>query len=372
MTGTVIQGLIFENHPSYTSPHWQGTVLVIANAAIVLFVNIKGSRIIPFIQNGLFFFHILLLVTIVIPLWFLAPHASTTDVFATFYNGGEWQNLGLSLLVGQVSAIWGCLGSDAAAHMSEEVKDASITVPKAMFWSYVANTSMGILLIVTVCFAIPDLQAALDDTSGYPFLWAMRNGLSNPAPTVLTSGVLVLIFASNMSYLASTARETFAFARDQGFPFSSWLGTIDQDLGVPKNALLFTFGTSVALSLVNIGSSTAFNAIISLNTSAIMLSYTVSIGCVLWRRIKYPATLPLARWSLGRCGVAINALGVLYGVWAFFWSFWPIERAWKADEFNWASVIFVAVTVYSGVDFWWRGRFVYNGPVTLIENRRDT
>jgi len=364
--------LIFENNPSYTSPRWQGTLLVIVNAGIVLIFNIWGSRIIPFVQNGLFCFHILLLGTVIVPLWFLAPHASTTDVFATFYDGGGWQNVGLSVLVGQISAIFGCLGSDAAAHMAEEVKDAGITVPKAMFWSYIVNTSLGILLIVTVCFAIPDLQAALDDPSGYPFLWAMRHGLSRPAPTVLTSGILILIFASNVSYLASTARESFAFARDQGFPFSGWLGTIDDDLGIPRNALLFTFGITVALSLVNIGSDTAFNAIISLNTSAIMLSYTVSIGCVLWRRIKHPETLPLARWSLGRWGVIVNVLGVSYSSWAFFWSLWPIERKWEADKFNWASVMFVGVTVSSAVDFWLRGRLVYEGPVKLIEGRKNT
>lgn len=371
MTGTVIQGLIFENHASYTAPNWQGTLLVIANISILVIFNIWGSRIIPLLQNGLLAFHVIVLVGVVVPLWVLAPHASTTDVFATFYNGGQWSSIGLSLFVGQISAIWGCIGSDAAAHMAEEVKDAGVSVAQAMFWSYTTNAAMGILLVITVCFAIPDLDAALNDDSGYPFLWVFRNGLGGPAPTILTSGILVLIFASNVSYLASTARETFAFARDKGFPFSSWLGHIDEALGIPKNALLFSAGFSMALSLINIGSDTAFNAIISVNTSSLMLSYTLSIGCVLWRRLNCPATLPPARWSLGRLGLPINAAGMLYTLWAFFWSFWPSNSFYEADLFNWAPVVFGAVTVYGAVDFWFRGRHVYRGPVTLVEGRRE-
>lgn len=253
--------------------------------------------------------------------------------------------------------------------MAEEVKDAGLSVPQAMFWSYLINAIMAILVIITICFAIPDLDAALNDPSGYPFLWAFRNGLDAPAPTIITSGILVLIFASNVSYLAATSRETFAFARDSGFPFSRWLGTVDGNLGIPRNALFFTSCISVLLSLINIGSNTAFNAIISLNTSSIMLSYAISIGCVLWRRIRRPESLPLARWTLGRWGMPINLAGVLYAVWAFFWSFWPIGAVFQADEFNWAIVIFGAVTVYSAVDFVFRGRFVYSGPVTLVKGR---
>lgn len=40
--------------------------------------------------------------------------------------------MGLALMIGQISAV-GFLGaSDAAAHMSEEVKDAGLSVPRAM------------------------------------------------------------------------------------------------------------------------------------------------------------------------------------------------------------------------------------------------
>jgi hypothetical protein len=69
----------------------------------------------------------------------------------------------------------------------------------------------------------------------------------------------------------------------------------------------------------------AFYAITALSTISLLQCYCLSIGCVLWRRIVLPSTLPPAEFSLGRWGIPINALAVLYSLWAFFWACWPQE-----------------------------------------------
>lgn len=98
-----------------------------------------------------------------------------------------------------------------------------------------------------------------------------------------------------------------------------------------------------------------------------MITYTFSIGSVLYRRIFHPELLPRCRWSLGRYGIFINAAGFLYSVHAFFWCFWPITTDTSLAEFNWASVMFVAVAVLCMVDYCVRGRGKYLGPVVLVE-----
>ncbi len=55
-------------------------------------------------------------------LWVLAPRNSASVVFTEFYDGGGWSSMGLALMVGQITAIYACICSDAAAHMSEEIK----------------------------------------------------------------------------------------------------------------------------------------------------------------------------------------------------------------------------------------------------------
>lgn len=101
-----------------------------------------------------------------------------------------------------------------------------------------------------------------------------------------------------------------------------------------------------------------------------MLSYTISIGCVLWRRISCPHTLPPARWSLGRWGLPINVAGLSYSLWAFFWAFWPDYHPVTVGDFNWASVMFGGVTALSLLMYYAEGRKVYEGPVVLVEGRR--
>ena len=109
------------------------------------------------------------------------------------------------------------------------------------------------------------------------------------------------------------------------------------------------------------------DAVISLNVVALMITYVFSIGAILYRRIRHPELLPSCRWSLGKWGVPVNIGGVLYSLHAFFWCFWPEGTPVAADSFNWASVMFVAVALVSGVDYAIRGRKQYKGPVVLIE-----
>ena len=54
--------------------------------------------------------------------WVLAPRNTATVVFTQFTDGGGWSSMGVALMVGQISALYACICSDAAAHMSEEIK----------------------------------------------------------------------------------------------------------------------------------------------------------------------------------------------------------------------------------------------------------
>lgn len=79
------------------------------------------------------------------------------------------------------------------------------------------------------------------------------------------------------------------------------------------------------MSLINIGSLTAFNAFLSVSVSALMATYMISIGSIMYRRVTGPP-LPLSRWrligrnvgherssgGLGSYGVVINAVALVY------------------------------------------------------------
>ena len=121
------------------------------------------------------------------------------------------------------------------------------------------------------------------------------------------------------------------------------------------------------LSLINLGSNAAFNAILSLQLSSLMASYAICITCIVIRKIRHPETLPRARWSLGRYGLTINIIAACYATFASFWTFWPNATPVDAESFNWAPVIFMGVVIIAMVTYVVQGRFVYAGPVALVK-----
>jgi choline transport protein len=119
------------------------------------------------------------------------------------------------------------LGSDAPAHISEEVQDAALVVPRSMFWSYVLNVPPTFAMLLAYLFCIGDLESAVASPTGFPFIYVFQNATGSPrAATALTFIVFILIIFVAASTVASTSRQTFAFARDRGLPFSSWLSQV--------------------------------------------------------------------------------------------------------------------------------------------------
>lgn len=250
--------------------------------------------------------------------------------------------------------------------MAEEIKDAGTNVPKAIAWGYFLNGILGLGFIVTYCFAISDVQSLLARADGSPFLYVFQDAVGNIATSILTAMILVIVTASNIAFNATTSRQTFAFARDKGMPFSNWLSQVSEKRHIPTNAIVVSCLVSALLSLINIGSDAAFNAIVSLNVSALYFSYGLSIICILWRRIVYPKTLPVARWGLGRAGPIVNLIGILYLIFGIFFSFWPAKAEFDEKQFNWSAVMFTGVMVGAYVLYMIKGRRVYKGPAEMI------
>lgn len=207
---------------------------------------------------------------------------------------------------------------------------------------YICNLMLMFPAFLTVCYHVPNIDEALNDSTTYPAIYVLRQSMSTGWITVILVLILLLNVASNLVYLTAVTRDLFAFARDKGLPFSRWLSTVHPKRKTPQNAAMLSCAIAICLALIYIGSKlylfemspaipanatsigpVAFFAINSLLTVALLQCYCLSIGCMLWRRIYHPETLPPASFSLGRWGVPFNAFAVLYSFWAFFWCFWP-------------------------------------------------
>lgn len=54
--------------------------------------------------------------------------------------------------------------------MSEEVRNASKTIPRIMLATAVFNGTLGFVMLVTICFCLGSLEDVLSTPTGYPFI----------------------------------------------------------------------------------------------------------------------------------------------------------------------------------------------------------
>lgn len=136
-------------HPSYAMQNWHQTLVMIAIACLATFINTYGARRLPILEGIVLVVHVFGFFCVIIPLWVLAPKASASDVFGSFTNFGGWPSIGTACFVGSITATGSFAGSDAAAHLSEECRDASKAVPRMMVGTVLLNGAMGLIFIIT-------------------------------------------------------------------------------------------------------------------------------------------------------------------------------------------------------------------------------
>ena len=110
--------------------------------------------------------------------------------------------------------------------MSEEVEEASLTVPRAMMTSFIVSSLTGLVSLVSFLFCIPSVSDALNDSTGYPFLYVLHLSMPDEAVNGITVVMLLLVLAAVINSDASASRQIFAFARDRGLPFSGWISRV--------------------------------------------------------------------------------------------------------------------------------------------------
>lgn len=195
IAATSIQTLAAINNPAYNPQRWQIVLLMYALLAMGLIVNTYLGRVLPMIESLILLIHVLGFFVLLVVLLYLTENKNPASVvFGDFVNGGGWPSNPLSLFVGTVGSILSFLGTDAAAHIAEEVQGASTLVPWSMIAAIIINGASGLGMLLTMLFVMGDpmaiIQAYLDGQ--LPFALVFVNSLgSNGAAAGLVSSTWV-------------------------------------------------------------------------------------------------------------------------------------------------------------------------------------
>ena len=141
-------------------------------------------------------------------------------------------------------------------------------------------------------------------------------------------------------------------------------------LQVPLPALLLVGSACCLLSLINLGSPQAFNALIALPTVALYISYIIPITLLLLRQLagKHPKYGP---WHLGRWGLPIKLSALVYLVYVVIFVPFPASRPVTSLTMNYAAPIFIGAVLLALLDWFIRGRKKFSVPTLALEYTTD-
>ncbi|RMZ86505.1 hypothetical protein DV736_g6267, partial [Chaetothyriales sp. CBS 134916] len=145
----------------------------------------------------------------------------------------------------------------------------------AIMWSVVLNGSLAFVMGCTPIFCLSDLDSVLSTVTYEPF-----------------------IYNATQSYGGTnTIRSRHGIAPNLGLH--------------PLHTVTVLLVANSLLACINIGSSTALNAINSLGSVAILTSYYITTCCIIYHRLKGPPLAP-RRWSLGKEGLWANITALCF------------------------------------------------------------
>ncbi|OJJ42382.1 hypothetical protein ASPZODRAFT_76917 [Penicilliopsis zonata CBS 506.65] len=370
LVGTQIQGLLVQNYPDYVAKNYQGTLLIFAILFIPMLINIFARQLLAPVEVISGLIHILAYPAILVTMIVLGSRHTDKWVWTQFVNDQSgWHNDGVIWSVGLLTAAFSLSSFDGVIHMSEEVKDAPRAVPRSMVWGLTINATMATGFAIALLYTMGDFDAALDSPTGYPIIeiFYAQTG-SKAAASAMMLPILLAGCYSSFNVLASVSRLTWAFARDGGFPFSEFFAYVSPRYKIPLRSLFLVTTITVLIALINLGSSAAFNAVLSLDTLALYASYLVPVIFVLIKRVRQPESIRWGPWRLGRWGIPVNVIAIVYGTYITIFLPFPETQPVTATTMNYGAPVFGIAMLFGLLDWFVRGRKVWNGPTVSAED----
>ncbi|KAF2096005.1 amino acid transporter [Rhizodiscina lignyota] len=349
-------------HPDYEVKNWHTMLIMWGLICVPFFFNLYFRQLLNAFEIFGGLFHFLFFLVWIIVLVTLARRSTTDYVFKTLTTGvSGWNNPGVCWGLGLLTVTFPLSGADAVLHMSDEVKNVQVRAPHSILIAVISNAVMLFAFVICLLFTIGDVQTV--SAAPLPIIEVFYGATHSKAGTViLVTMPALILFVALFNAFASVSRLVWAFAKDNGLPFSKTFAYVHPKLMLPLNALGLIGVISFLLSIVYVISSTAFNAIISLQTMALSVSYCLPICFVMIRKIQGRPPV-YGSYRIGKLGVLVNLFALLYLIYVILWMPFPTVLPVTAGNFNYAGPILGAVLVGAVLDYVISGRNRFHVPV---------
>ncbi|KAH7396336.1 amino acid permease [Pyrenochaeta sp. MPI-SDFR-AT-0127] len=366
-----ITGLVIMNDDTYIPARWKALLIYWAILVYATAMNIWGSRMLPTANLLAGVLHVVGFFAILIVLGVMAPKNTSSFVFTEITNSSGWSSDGVSWLIGLLSTVYPLLGYDAACHLAEEMPHAARNVPIAMVGSVTVNGVLGLAFAIMLLYSTGPLDSLLTTPTGLPFIQIFLDATkSNAGATIMSAILLIIAIAASIAAITSTSRTLWAFARDKATPFDAYFSYVNPKSQIPVRAVLVVTILQMLLGFIYLGSSTAFNAVLSMAVLGLYASYLIPIVYfMIYGRPNFTAR-DFGPFRLPKgMGLALNLLSCAWLVLAMVFSTFPIFMPVSAQNMNYSIVVMMGWVVIGGVYYFASGRRKFEVPVVDRETR---
>lgn len=363
---TGVVGMWALNHPGFEPQPWQ-VFVAYELANIVTFVFNCHSKILPSMGNfalytSLFSF---LVITIVVLACARGNYQDAHFVFVEFTNNTGWSSGGIAFIVGMIGPAWGFSCLDCATHLAEEVHQPERMVPIAIFGTVGIGFATAFVYTIAMFFSVKDLDGVVNTVTGVPILELYYQAVGSRAGAICLE-LLIVLTAVGCVVACNTwqARLLWSFSRDRGMPGSRYWSKVDDKLGVPFNAHLMSCVWVGILGCLYLGSTTAFNSIITGCLIFQLLSYSIPVTCLL---IYGRENITPGPFWLGKLGYLANAVCLGYALFALVFFSFPAVMPVEAGNMNYICVVLGIYVSYALIYWFARGKRTFR----TVEDRQE-
>lgn len=357
---TSIMGIYDLCHPAFGLQRWH---IFVTYEILNLFVSMFNiwDKYLPLCTSSALYVSIFAFaVTLVTCLSCSRDAYQLTDfVFKDFVNTTGWKIPGIGFIVGLVNPLWSYVGIDSATHMVDElgISRSRILIPRAILGTVVLGFVTALVYSVSMFFCIRDPDKVVEAI--LPILEIFHQSTrSRPAAIILqclciTTGILCNVVANTWQ-----ARICWSFSRDKGLPGSKYWVVINKKSRLPINAHLVSNLLIGVIGCIFLGSSTAFNAIITACITLLLISYSIPTACLLSKGRNRVKKGPF--W-LGKIGLICNIMTLMWTLFCLIFLSFPYVLPVSKFSMNYVSVVYVIIGLYIFIYWVFRKKYIICG-----------
>jgi len=362
------------NAGTYSTPDGAKNALILG-AILVTFatiINMMGVRIMAFINNFGVIVELIFSTILVILLIFhftrgpgVVGHTLGTGA------GHSWGYFG-AFLIGGIMSAYVMYGFDTAGTLAEETNDPRRAAPPAILRALATAALIGALLILFALMSVKNIHDKNIGLLGLPYI--IKQALGSTTGNVFLIASAIAITVCCLAVCTACIRMLFSMARDGRLPFGSHLARVSGRARVPIIPALFVGICSLALLAVNLANQSAFLTLTSVAIIMFYLPYLAVTGSMLWRRLRgeWPRTEHGPYFNMGRWGLVVNVIAVVYGAVIAFQIAWPRAVVYGTKwYFRFGAYEFIGVSFIIGCLYYFLVQ-TKKTPEVLAEHRAET